>query len=195
MWSYWEREYLIGKPELTVIGSGIVGLNAALRYKTNHPKSTVTVIESGILPSGASTKNAGFACFGSTGELIADIEKSGSNVFEVVEKRWKGLQYLRELLGDETIEYQHTGGYELFREVDSENYSKCLDSIPFLNSELHKILGFKPFSEDREIINSSGFKGLIGAIRNNEEGLINTGKMMEALLNKCRDLEIGRAHV
>ena len=36
------------------------------------PKSKVLILERGIFPNGASTKNAGFATFGSLSEIISD---------------------------------------------------------------------------------------------------------------------------
>ena len=66
--SYWEKQSYFGNIHLLIIGSGIVGLNAAIAFKTKYPQAKVVVAERGLLPLGASTKNAGFACFGSVSE-------------------------------------------------------------------------------------------------------------------------------
>ena len=58
---------------MAVIGGGIVGLFTALFHKRAHPSHHVVVLEKGAFPSGASVRNAGFACFGSPSELLADI--------------------------------------------------------------------------------------------------------------------------
>jgi glycine/D-amino acid oxidase-like deaminating enzyme len=71
--SYWEIKSWLQNIDFTVIGSGIVGLNCAIQLKERFPVAKVLVLEKGILPQGASTKNAGFACFGSLSELIADL--------------------------------------------------------------------------------------------------------------------------
>lgn len=71
--SYWEQKSLIGNPDVAVIGAGITGLNAAIRLKQLDPALDVLVLERGALPEGASTRNAGFACFGSPSELLADL--------------------------------------------------------------------------------------------------------------------------
>jgi len=63
--SFWEKQTYLNNIDLIVIGSGIVGLSAAISYKEKHKKAKVIVLEKGVLPCGASTKNAGFACFGS----------------------------------------------------------------------------------------------------------------------------------
>ncbi len=113
--SYWEKETYINHTDFLVVGSGIVGLPTAIHLKQRHPSKKVTVLERGYLPTGASTKNAGFACIGSPSELLADLKEQPENiVFSTAQKRWEGLKYLRQLLGDEEIEYKSLGSYELF---------------------------------------------------------------------------------
>jgi L-2-hydroxyglutarate oxidase LhgO len=67
--SYWEQSSFFNYDAI-IIGSGIVGLIAAIHLKKSSPNLNIAVLERGFLPSGASTKNAGFACFGSVSELI-----------------------------------------------------------------------------------------------------------------------------
>ena len=73
-YSYWELKEWFTNIDFTIVGSGIVGLNCALQLKKQHPHSKILILEKGILPQGASTKNAGFACFGSLSELIDDLK-------------------------------------------------------------------------------------------------------------------------
>src|SRR6185369_8374728 len=99
--SYWEQESFFNHIDLLVIGGGIVGLNAAWHAKKIAPRLKVAVFERGSIPMGASTRNAGFACFGSPSELLDDLSRnSEEEVFSLVEKRWKGLSKLRKNLGD-----------------------------------------------------------------------------------------------
>ena len=72
-YSYWELKEWFSNIDFTIVGSGIVGLNCAISLKREHPKAKILVLEKGTLPQGASTKNAGFACFGSLSELIDDL--------------------------------------------------------------------------------------------------------------------------
>jgi hypothetical protein len=65
-----------------------------------------------MLPHGASTKNAGFACFGSISEIIDDLKSHSEEVYQLVTKRLEGR--LRKRLGDEAIDFKPYGGYELF---------------------------------------------------------------------------------
>ena len=72
--SYWELKEWFTNVDFTIVGSGIVGLNCALTLKKKHPTATILVLEKGMLPQGASSKNAGFACFGSLSELVDDLK-------------------------------------------------------------------------------------------------------------------------
>ena len=113
--SYWEIKSWLSNIDYTIIGSGIVGLNCSLRLREKFPKSKILIIEKGSLPSGASTKNAGFACFGSVSEILDDLKNhSTDEVVTLVKKRTEGLRYLRKLLGDNNIDYKQHGGYEIF---------------------------------------------------------------------------------
>jgi glycine/D-amino acid oxidase-like deaminating enzyme len=63
MLSLWEKQSFL-EYDVIVVGAGITGLSTAVSIKEKNPKISVLVVERGILPTGASTKNAGFACFG-----------------------------------------------------------------------------------------------------------------------------------
>jgi len=132
------------------------------------------------LPNGASTKNAGFACFGSSSELLDDLSKNNSEtIWETVLMRWQGLQILRKRLGDKGINLNLWGGYELFD--SKENKIKSLEKIKDLNKEIYHHLGLKNcFSEYTK--NNFGFKNTKGIILNKYEGQIDTGLMMQNLL-------------
>lgn len=181
--SYWEKQTYFNNVDLLVIGSGIVGLNAAINYKINFPKAKVLVAERGMLPNGASTKNAGFCCFGSVSELADDLTHINENtVFQTVLLRYKGLKKLRNLLGDKTINYQQLGGFEVFD--SKKEFEACADLISSFNKKMKDVVGLKNVYEiDKVKIAKSGFSGFKYCIKNNFEGQINTGQMMQALLN------------
>ena len=143
--SYWEQKHWIKAVDFAIVGSGIVGLSSALFLKKRFPKSNIIILEKGILPQGASTKNAGFACFGSISEILKDLKShSEDEVLELVRDRVNGLKLLRKILGDVNINFKCLGGYELFLENDSEIYENCLQNIGYVNSLLSPI--FKCYS-------------------------------------------------
>lgn len=182
--SYWERETFLKNIDVLIIGSGIVGLNAALHLKEQQPKLNVVIVERGTLPSGASTKNAGFSCFGSVSELLDDLEVQDENlVWEILEKRWLGLQKLLQRVGIQKMDYFQYGSYEVFKNSDQDLFEHCCDHINTFNQRIAEITGKKEtFSINNTTIDNFGFGGVKQLIWNQSEGQIHTGKMMSYLL-------------
>lgn len=178
--SYWEIKSWFTNVDFTIVGSGIVGLTCALNLKERFPNAKILLLEKGILPQGASTKNAGFACFGSLSEIIDDLQyHTEDEVCSLVEKRWQGLQLLRKTLGDKTIDFQQNGGYELFK--DQVVFDQCSSKKEEINALLKPI-----FKKDVFLFqnNAFGFKNTIDKYAFNcFEGQLDTGKMMTALLH------------
>ena len=187
--SFWERESVFSQIDVCIIGGGIVGLSAAIAICEQSPGLKIVVIERGFLPYGASTRNAGFACFGSMTELLSDLKHENENeVFERVKMRWQGLQRLRTLLGDDAIVYEPLGGYELFTQNDHPSFSKCMDQMAQINQMMHEITGHRStYVQADEEISGFGFHGIQHLIKNTCEGQIDTGKMMLALEKKAMD--------
>jgi glycine/D-amino acid oxidase-like deaminating enzyme len=188
--SFWEHTTFFKNVDVVIIGSGIVGLNAALSLKKNNKKLKVLVLERGMLPSGASSKNAGFACFGSASELLDDLDKYSENeVIKTVEKRWMGLERLRKNLGDKAIDFHNWGGYEIF---DSEaGYLRCESKLEYLNRSLSPVIGKKTIYKNADKqMQTFGFRNVKHMILNTEEGQIDTGKMISALIEKVRNAGI-----
>lgn len=107
MLSFWEKEQFFAPQDIVIVGAGLVGLNAALKLRQLHPKAKILVLEKGLLPAGTSSRNAGFACFGSPSELYEDLKShSWAELEELLYQRYLGLRLLRETLGDQAIAYQ-----------------------------------------------------------------------------------------
>ncbi|MFT5166485.1 MAG: gamma-glutamylputrescine oxidase [Saprospiraceae bacterium] len=187
-WSHWEKTVFFDEIDVAIIGGGIVGVNAAIRLRELKPDWRVTIIERGILPLGASTKNAGFACFGSMTELLDDLKtQSEDEVFALVEKRWRGLQRLRSRVGEGALDYQSFGGYELFKATEKADFEDCKNQLDHFNQILHPIIKEgNVFEIKDDKIGSFGFKQVSHLIHNKAEGQINPGKMMKTLLNMAR---------
>ena len=191
--SFWERESYFENVDLLIIGGGIVGLNAARAVRELKPSWKILVVDRGdFLPYGASTRNAGFACFGSMTELLDDLKvNSRSEVFGLVQRRWEGLKRLRAILKDEQIGYEELGGYEVFSHSESAIYNSCMSTADDFNKELEKITGkSNVYSEVNGRIDHFGFHQIGGMILNRCEGQLNTGAMMKALLLLVREKQI-----
>ena len=187
--SYWENKTWFSKIDFAIIGSGIVGLNCALSLRKKYPKSKIVIFERGILPSGASTKNAGFACFGSVSEILDDLKNhSEEEVVQLVRDRVEGLQLLRNTLGDEQLDYQEYGGYELFIKKDDQLFEECRNKLHYVNDLLRPIFKDDVFSEKENLF---GFRDIQpNLIYSKFEGQIDTGKMMLGLIKKASQADI-----
>ncbi|CAN5418814.1 FAD-dependent oxidoreductase [soil metagenome] len=190
--SYWERTAFIDNADIIIIGSGLVGLSAALHIKKSEPTLRVLVLERGFLPTGASTKNAGFACFGTISEQMAYLERSSEeDVLRMVDYKWRGLQRLRQNLGDDNIEYFQHGGYELFMDNEADKAGECAAQLTYFNNLLKQAIG-KPdiYAVADDKIAGFGFNKVRSMIYNPYEGQLHTGKMMRALLHKVYEHDV-----
>lgn len=182
--SYWELKNWFSNIDYTIVGNGIVGLHCALALRENYPESKILILEKGILPEGASTKNAGFACFGSISEILDDLKShSEEEVIQLIQKRWNGLQLLRKNLGDAAIDFKPYGGYELFLKEEESSYNECLQKISFINEILKPIFRNDIFTKEIDRFDFNGIQDYL--IFNPYEAQIDTGKMMHALLQKA----------
>jgi len=179
--SYWEYKTFLSDIDFTIVGSGITGLSCALHLRKRYPNSRIVIVEKGILPKGASTKNAGFACFGSISEILSDLDRhSEQEVIELVQKRLQGIQLLRATLGDSAIDFQNLSGHELFLKKNVDLYHRCLEKMDGINQMLRPVFGDSPF---RKHSNTFKFKNVEQYyITNSFESQIDTGKMMFELL-------------
>jgi glycine/D-amino acid oxidase-like deaminating enzyme len=189
MISFWESKHFT-QYDFIIIGSGITGLSLAAEIKENNPLKTVLVLERGLFPSGASTKNAGFACFGSVSELISDIDLIGeSAVVEMVKNRVNGLSILRNRLTDKHLDFKPFGGYELiFNEANIDwNYN-----LNRLNKLLKDFFKSNVFSFTPHLVSEFGFNNALvkSLICNPFEAQIDTGLMMKSLIEYVSQLGV-----
>ncbi|MEM8891958.1 MAG: FAD-dependent oxidoreductase [Bacteroidota bacterium] len=177
--SFWESNSLMNY-DYIIVGGGIVGLSTAAELLERDSTLKVLVLERGLFPSGASTKNAGFACFGSVSELWQDLNQIGEEaMLALVEKRWKGLGLLKQRLGERKLGYLNHGGYELLREQELH----YLDQLEQINALLHPVFGTEVYKNSEESIRQFGFgrESVKGIIENPFEAQIDTGEMMRNL--------------
>ncbi|MHA7130779.1 NAD(P)/FAD-dependent oxidoreductase [Algoriphagus namhaensis] len=181
MLSYWEKKNF-QKADLLVIGAGFVGLSTALHFKLKNPASAVLVLERGIFPTGASSKNAGFACFGSLTEILDDLDMMSENeVLALVERRFKGLRSIRREFGDEALDYKDSGGFEL---LDERSLS-ALDRLGEINDLLRPIFDEDVFSEIKHFGNYGFGSSVKALVRNRFEGELDPGRYLSHLWQKA----------
>ncbi|KTD74978.1 NAD(P)/FAD-dependent oxidoreductase [Legionella waltersii] len=186
--SYWDDKSQLHQ-DYVVIGGGIIGLATAVFLKESEPDARVLVLESGVLPSGASTRNAGFTCFGSLTEILDDVEVMGiEKAIAQVKDRWEGLKLLRQALGDDAIGFSQKGNYELI----SEELVPQLQHLESTNKLLRPIFEDDVFVRVDEQIDEFGFsKNHVKALVLNQfEGELDSGKMMQVLQQKAQSLGV-----
>jgi gamma-glutamylputrescine oxidase len=186
MLSWWEQDALV-RHDVAVVGAGLVGLSTACSLLERRPDLDVVVLERGTLPTGASTRSAGFACYGSASEILADIAAEGpERAAALVAERWLGLARLRERLGDAAIQYEDAPGYDLLR----PDQLGVLDRLSELNRLLRPVLGRDAFEVDRDGPARFGFprERVPALVRSRGEGLLHPGRMMRALLARAQRL-------
>lgn len=184
--SYWERTSFLQNYDYTIVGAGIVGLFAAIEIMKRNANAKVLVLERSSIPDGASTKNAGFACFGSISEIIEHRNKTTEQEFKnLLNKRVAGLKKMREELGDKNINYIASGGYEIFSPKDELIFQECNSSLKDINSALENIFDDDVYELKDDDINKFGFKNVEHLIYTKYEAQIHSGKMMQSLISKA----------
>jgi len=196
--SVWEQSTYFAPKDLVIVGCGFVGLWTAYEAIHQNPKLNITILERGTIPSGASTRNAGFSCFGSVSELISDIQLMGeAAMLETVKMRYDGLQRIQEVFKAKEIDYNQWGGYELFEgkkgakndESGLYDISKLESDIAYLNKILAPALKtpkkngkYLPiYTNASKHIKKLGFQGIEALAFNQLEGQLNSAKLVLAL--------------
>ncbi len=185
MLSFWEKQSLVST-DFAVIGGGITGLSVAASLKETFPDQSVTVFERSVLPYGASTRNAGFACFGSLTEVLSDLEQMGvEKARQLLHDRWDGLRITRKRLGDEAIGFEPAGGFEILE----GKYEEALDMLGQVND---LVSDFLPdyLSVNKTFAASAGLHPEFTIVEMKDEGQVDTGKLMRSLEAYVRQLGV-----
>lgn len=186
MISIWEQESF-SSFDVIIVGAGISGLSTAASLKERRKDLSILVIERGSLPTGASTKNAGFACFGSISELAQDrICLGDDGMASLVNRRWMGLQKTISRLGADKIGYEQKGGYELLTAATGH----YLEDVNEVNHLLRDIFDKPVFSVADDRLRKFGFGHTTHLLFNPYEGQLHTGMLMRSLWQYCSELGI-----
>lgn len=175
--SIWEKEVYAQKADVIIVGAGITGLATACSLLIRQPNLQVKVLDNTIAPAGASTRNAGFVCFGSIGELLDDMQhRSEEDVWDLVSQRWEGMRLLMSLIPPAQLDYEQKGGGEIF--VDEQHYQQACEYVPQANRFMEEITG------EKEVFNAESINGHKG-IRCSVEGMIHSGNLIELLEHRA----------
>jgi gamma-glutamylputrescine oxidase len=189
MISFWEKDIFFKQTDVVIAGAGFNGLWMAFFLKKYRPNLSITILEKGFLPTGASTKNAGFSCFGSPSELLSNINEMGlEKAIYWASQRYEGTEIIRQYFGN-SIEFEACGGYEVYDK--KEVFDKCSDSLPKLNQLLEESTG-EPnlFSIENDLIEKFGFQNFKYLIKNKAEGSIHSGKLIQALIKYLQNIGV-----
>ena len=178
--SIWEDESIFCNNDFLIIGGGLAGLWCAYELQLKYKEARILILERGIIPTGASTRNAGFACFGSPTEMIYDAAVMGEDkMWSTVEMRYKGILKIRKVFGDAVIDYDPCGGYECLK---NEQAAQVDERLSWLNKGMEAITGKeKCFNWSNEKLDRFGLKGFDKMIENDMEGGLHSGKLVLAL--------------
>ena len=188
--SAWEQSTYYAPKDVVIIGCGFVGLWTAYELINKYPKMQITILERGIIPSGASTRNAGFSCFGSVSELMYDVELMGeANMLETVKMRYDGLQKIQRTFDKKAIDYDQFGGYELFEKNGPYDIQQLDKDIAYLNKILAPVLKtpkkngkYLPiYTNETKKIKQLGFQEIEALAFSPFEGQLNSAKLVLAL--------------
>jgi gamma-glutamylputrescine oxidase len=186
--SIWEKDTYYAPQDIIIAGGGLMGLWSALECTQRNPRLRITILEKNPTPLGASTRNAGFACFGSPSELLHDAETMGTeSMLAIAELRYRGIRKIQQYFNDHQTGFELCGGYEC---IDTGyRHWDCLDEkTAWLNKELSAITGSDQiFRRCDERIASLGLRNFDALIENETEASLHSGKLMQALTKKVLD--------
>ena len=180
--SIWEKESFFKHRDIIIVGAGLSGLWSAYHLKKRNPSLSIAIVERGLIPTGASTRNAGFACFGSLTELLHDQANMGDDkTLELVSMRYQGLQQIMQTFNPAEIGFTLSGGYELI--TDTQSRDSLNEGLEKINNLLASVIPSKQtFVLANEKIGRFGFQGVTQLIENSHEGYLHAGKLCQLLL-------------
>ena len=173
MLSFWEKQTFV-QYDFVVVGAGIMGCSVAFELREKYKDAKIILLERGIFPNGASTKNAGFMCFGSPTEILGDIKLLGEKkAYEIIWQRFEGLKILTERLGNQKTGRTANGGYELIKENPLPK-----GVVDGLNEWLMPIFKALVFLDVSHNISRYGFQHIQQLLYCEMESQVDSGKMM-----------------
>lgn len=186
--SWWEKSVILRTFDFAVLGAGLIGKQIAIKIKEKNPNARVALIDRSSISYGASTRNAGFACFGSVSEITDDLNRSSTEaVIALAKKRYSGIQQLITRYGAEQIGFRPTGSYEVF--TDSDSAEAALSAFSEINRLLSEGAGLKDVFTPMPAA-KMGMQVQSECLYNPYEGMLNSGMLNETISDVAHRLGI-----
>lgn len=188
MFSYWEQKEW-HTFDTVIVGGGFTGLHSALSIKSRFPDQRIAIVERLPIGSAASTRNAGFACFGSATELLADLQHMPEkDVVDLVRQRFEGIELLHQRCSSSDMHFNRFGGFELLEEHQLE----VLNELDRLNTMLAPVFNQPVFSNRPDLVERFGFNAnkIKTLIYNPFEGQLDPYALWKSLCNQAREAGI-----
>tara|TARA_Y100000385_G_scaffold4691_1_gene5118 strand:- start:704 stop:1870 length:1167 start_codon:yes stop_codon:yes gene_type:complete len=190
--SYWEINRELFNGDILIIGGGLVGQSIAIAIQKQRKQLKQKPLEICIADklssgkSGASTRNAGFACFGSPTEILDDLTREEENqTINRMSNRISGLSIWRDWIPSNIIEWNNCSGYEVFEKEEEVDFKEVLDKLPYLNRIGELASGNSPIYSNYKKISSK----LPYSIKIKGEASLNPGKANNSLYSL--NIELG----
>ncbi len=190
-YSFWEKNRELFTGDILIVGGGLVGLSIGIAIQKQKKQLKQRLLKICIvdqLPTGqagASTRNAGFACFGSPTEILDDLTREGENqTVNRISNRISGLSTWKNWIPSNKIEWNDCSGYEVFEREEEMNFQEVLDKLPYLN-KIGKAASGNPmiYSKYQRISSKLPY-----SIRIDGEASLNPGKAHNSLYGLNKEL-------
>lgn len=179
--SIWITDTYRKQYDVIIAGGGFLGLWTAYEVIKQYPGLTIAIFEAGNPPLGASLRNAGFACFGSPTELIADLQKNEEKAWQLVSQRFNGIEKIKQLIGTAAIHFENCKGYECLQ-VNAQEVPYFEQQLHRLNKGLQSITGAKAcLSLQNSLLQQWQMHGLNMLVENAFEGCLHSGLLHRQL--------------
>jgi gamma-glutamylputrescine oxidase len=189
--SIWEDESFYAPHDFVIAGAGLTGLWCAYELKQKFPGAKISILEKELISTGASTRNAGFACFGSPSEMLHDAGIMGAEkMWDIVAMRYEGIQKIRRVFSDEEINYETCGGFECFSNSTFQ-VPDLQNKLKWLNDGMLKVTGeADAFTMSSHKIKTFQFSEFDEMVENKLEGSLHAGKLVQVLMQKVQGMGV-----
>ncbi len=185
--SYWEKSLMPSECDVCIVGGGFTGAWTAHYLSQMAPGLKIVILENQIASRGASTRNAGFLCYGSPSEVLEDMENMGTaKTRELILMRYSGLQQIKNTIPASAAQISWDGGCEIFTQDNPTLYERVMEQLEGINRLIESTTGQSPYTPlPNDQLPGGGKNGSKG-IAIQGEGQIQPAKLL-AYINNLND--------